>query len=408
MKKILGIIALGLLLGGNANAGVNEPGVTSIAGCDSGLKSANKKFIKKHLKKLSKKNETSVLYASCDYYDGDYSWAVNKGKDLEKLHKKTYKECTKYAKKHTGKECYLYAVNEEIVWKYDKAKASTIAKTKIAERKVEQEKQAQIDKKPGRFFEDQPDVNDDYQVHFFYVLAKDSKDKKVDVNGWLEKRLTTVNNKFEKWSKKNKKSNGVGQKFKFDYRKDGKIDITFVRIDLTEAVLPKYPEYLIYRFLSQYNYFNNPKKTYALFTGFKAKAGDHHGGSGSVPITTIFTPAGMSFGVTEKDKVILHELFHTQGASYPCGKRTYDGAHVKEPDVLAVNTLYPIIDSKNDTYYLHGIKDCPDLSKSVYLTPTAEDSWDPYSVYCLNKTGNFVKNIFGHMIGDCHWIKPTQ
>ena len=39
----------------------------------------------------------------------------------------------KSAKKHTGKECYLYAVNDEIVWKYDNAKASTIAKTKIAE-----------------------------------------------------------------------------------------------------------------------------------------------------------------------------------------------------------------------------------------------------------------------------------
>ena len=45
MKKLLGIIALGLLFSGNAYAGVNEPGITSIAGCDRGLKSANKKFI---------------------------------------------------------------------------------------------------------------------------------------------------------------------------------------------------------------------------------------------------------------------------------------------------------------------------------------------------------------------------
>jgi len=402
MKKILGIIVLGLLLGGNAYAGVNEPGVTSIAGCDIDLKSINKKFIKKHLKKLSKKNINSVLYASCN--NEAYSWSAHKGKDLEKLHKKTYKECTKYAKKHTGKDCYLYAVNEEIVWKYDKEKMAAIK----AKEKIELEKQAQIDKKPGRFFEDQPDVNDDYQVHFLYVLAKDSKDKKIDVNGWLEKRLTTVNNKFEKWSKKNKKSNGVGQKFKFDYRKDGKIDITFVRMDLTKAELPKYPERLIYGFLSKYNYLDNPKKTYAIFTGFKAKAGDSHGGSGSPPITTIFTPAGLSYGVTEKDQVILHELFHTQGASYKCGKRTYNGHHVKGSDVLGVNTLYPIIDSKNDTYYLHGMKDCPDLSKSVYLTPTAEDSWDPYSVYCLNKTGNFLKNYMENMSQECLWIKPTQ
>ena len=56
-----------------------------------------------------------------------------------------------------------------------------------------------------------------------------------------------------------------------------------------------------------------------------------------------------------------------------CGKRTYDGAHVKGSDVLAVNTLSSIIDSKNDTYYLHGIKDCPDLSKTFFptmLSPT--------------------------------------
>jgi len=33
------------------------------------------------------------------------------------------------------------------------------------------------DEKLGRFFEDQPDVTDDYQIHFIYLLAKDSKDR---------------------------------------------------------------------------------------------------------------------------------------------------------------------------------------------------------------------------------------
>ena len=55
MKKLLGIIALGLLFSGNAYAGVNEPGVTSIAGCDKGLKFQHEKLIKKHLKELIKK-----------------------------------------------------------------------------------------------------------------------------------------------------------------------------------------------------------------------------------------------------------------------------------------------------------------------------------------------------------------
>ena len=33
------------------------------------------------------------------------------------------------------------------------------------------------DEKPGRFFEDQPDVTDDYQIHFNYLLAQDSEYK---------------------------------------------------------------------------------------------------------------------------------------------------------------------------------------------------------------------------------------
>ena len=151
MKKLLGIVVLGLLLSGNAYAGVNEPGITWIAGCDKGLKYQHKKLFKNFFKELIKKNQTGVLYASCDY--DKYSWAADKGKNLKKLHKKVYKQCIKNSKKYTPDEdCYLYAVNDEIVWKYDKAKASTIAKTKIAEAKALEEKQAQLDKVTRKIF----------------------------------------------------------------------------------------------------------------------------------------------------------------------------------------------------------------------------------------------------------------
>ena len=33
------------------------------------------------------------------------------------------------------------------------------------------------DEKQGRFFQDQPDITDDYQIHFIYLLAKKTKDK---------------------------------------------------------------------------------------------------------------------------------------------------------------------------------------------------------------------------------------
>ena len=390
MKKLLGIVVLGLLFSGNAYAGVNEPGVTSIAGCDRGLKFQHKKLIKKHLKELIKKNQTGVLYASCNY--DLYSWAVNKGKDLEKLHKKTYKQCMKSAKKHTGKECYLYAVNEEIVWKYDKAKASTIAKTKIAEAKALEEKNVKMDTKLGRFFEDQPDVSDDYQIHFIYMLAADGKDREYDINGWIEKRIKTVNKKFLEMSAKTKKSNGIGHQFKLDMTKEGKLDVTFVRMNVLKKQLDNThaPESLVYRYLKEKG-FDNPKKVYATFAGFNHRDGNDIGGEGGVPYTVIFTPAVKSYGQPDMDLVILHELFHAQGAAYACGKRTYKGAHVKGSDVLGKGTVSAEIDSKNDTYYRHNIEGCPDLAKSVFVTPTAKDSWDPYDVFCRKKKGNFTR-----------------
>ena len=389
MKKLLGIVVLGLLLSGNANAGVNEPGVTSIAGCDKALKFQHKKLIKKHIKELIKKNQTGVLYASCNY--DLYSWAANKGKDLEKLHKKTYKQCMKSAKKYTGKECYLYAVNEEIVWKYDKAKASILAKTKIAEAKALEEKNVKMDTKPGRFFEDQPDVSDDYQIHFIYLVTLDGKDTELDISGWIEKRIKTVNKKFLKMSAKNKKSNGIGQQFKLDMTKEGKLDVTFVRMNVLKKQLdiPDYPSKMIYHYLRKKG-FDNPKKVYATFTGFKSKHGNSDGGEGFVPLMVIYTPAVKTYGQPDMDLVILHELFHTQAAAYGCGKRTYKGAHVKGSDILAVDTVKSSLDSRNDTYYRHDIEGCPDLAKSVFVTPTAKDSWDPYDVFCRKKRGNLT------------------
>jgi hypothetical protein len=304
----------------------------------------------------------------------------------------------KNSKKYTpDKVCYLYAVNDEIVWKYDKAKASIIAKTKIVEAKALEEKQAQLDKRPGRFFEDQPDVSDDYQIHFIYLLSLDGKDTELDISGWIEKRIKTVNKKFLKMSAKTKKSNGIGHQFKLDMTKEGKLDVTFVRMNFLKKQLDQThaPESLVYRYLKEKG-FDNPKKVYATFAGFNHRDGNDIGGEGGVPYTVFFTPAVKSYGQPDMDLVILHELFHTQGAAYACGKRTYKGSHVKGSDVLGKGILSTKIDSKNDTYYRHDIEGCPDLAKSVFVTPTAKDSWDPYDVFCRKKKGNFTHpNLYG-------------
>jgi len=82
--------------------------------------------------------------------------------------------------------------------------------------------------------------------------------------------------------------------------------------------------------------------------------------------------------------------FTHRAAAYGCGKRTYKGAHVKGSDILAADSVTSSIDSRNDTYYRHDIEGCPDLAKSVFVTPTAEDPWDPYDVFCRQKKGNFT------------------
>ena len=97
------------------------------------------------------------------------------------------------------------------------------------------------DKKEGRFFFDQPDVNDDFQIHFNYLITLDGEDREWDINGKLEKLLTELNEVMYKETKANKFSNGVGKRYKYDRRTDGKLDITFIRLDKYRNELSQSP-----------------------------------------------------------------------------------------------------------------------------------------------------------------------
>ena len=46
------------------------------------------------------------------------------------------------------------------------------------------------DQKPGRFFEDLPDINDNYQVHFIYFLVAESEDHEWDINGKMANQIS--------------------------------------------------------------------------------------------------------------------------------------------------------------------------------------------------------------------------
>jgi len=397
MKKI--IIFLLFIFTTNLNADVKEAGSDPLP---TEMLENIKNSLNNTLQKY--KGKEVLFYISFDkekLQKGEIHW--NSGyssfkKINDKSHEKTYKACLKYGKKKKiNDDCYLFAINDKIVW--DLSKPYKEKKEKIisySNQKNELQFLNREDDKINRSLVDREDSTIDHQVHFIYAILKNGKDKEWDINGYIEKLALKVNENFLKWSSQNKKSNSIGQKFKYDFLKNGKLDISFARLNLTRKQIdePDHPNGLIYKELFKQG-FNNPKKVYAIISGFNSKHGNSDGGEGGPLFTILYGPAINSYGSKGMEIVILHELFHTQGAAYDCGKRTYRGAHVKGSDVLGSGDVTTKIDSKNDTYYKHGIEGCPDLADSIFLTPTSKNPWDPYEVFCKKNVGKFThKKLF--------------
>jgi len=295
MNKFLFLIFFYFLCSSTiANAGIDE------AGSGNWCQKYNKaiKLAEENQKNKIKKNKKySMIYAACET-DG-WTYGSYFGNNLEKLKKKTYKKCMKRAKKFNLKDCYIFSLNGEVLWqkKYDWDKGAKRAKLladkadkeftssqNYSDTEIERRIKKKLilsykdspqldyikeeDNKAGRSLVDRPDVNDDFQIHFIYLLDKDSKDKEWDINGDIEKLTAKANDKLLKITAKNKKSNGVGQKFKYDFTKDGKLDVSFVRMNFSKKDVgydnsdgnsaQGYYDYV-------YNLgFNNPKKLYIL------------------------------------------------------------------------------------------------------------------------------------------------
>ena len=396
-KKIIFLILF--IFTTNLNADVKEAGSDPLpAEMLENIKNSLNNTLQKY------KGKEVLFYISFDkekLQNGEIHW--NSGyssfkKINDKSHEKTYKACLKYGKKKKiNDDCYLFAINDKIVWElskpYKEKKQKIIS---YSNQKNELQFLNREDDKINRSLVDREDSTNDHQVHFIYAILKNGQDKEWDVNGYIEKLALKVNENFLEWSSQNKKSNNVGQKFKYDFLKNGKLDVSFTRLNLTRKQIdePDHPNGLIYRELFKQG-FNNPKKVYAIISGFNSKHGNTDGGEGGPLFTILYGPAIKSYGSRGMEIVILHELFHTQGAAYDCGKRTYRGAHVKGSDVLGSGDVTTKIDSKNDTYYKHGIEGCPDLADSIFLTPTSKNPWDPYEVFCKKNVGKFThKKLF--------------
>ena len=348
MKKFI-IILFSLFLTNNIFAEIKVPGSGGI-----NYWYDFEKFYKKQLKKSQKKKQKLIFYGSTG--EGGWSTGFKIVKDInDKVHEQAYKNCMKGAKKYTQNECFLFAINDKIVWtNIDEPIASRKMNLTIDEN----------DKKPGRFFEDQPDVTDKPQVHFIYLLNKESKDNEWDVSGKMEKDLLEANKKMLKMTKGK-------QKFRYDMREDGKMDISFVRFDIQFKgdYGMNYPD----AYLTKLG-FNDPNKLYFAWVDVSHR----DGGQGSVHHGYIFLKSKYNSGSKKRILITLHELMHVNGFAWACTKGNKNG-----------HKLGTIIGGPEggDKYnlgslYEHGDDTCPDFKDSVFLEPTSSTSFNPVYLQC--------------------------
>ena len=313
------------------------------------------KFYKKQLKKSQKKNQKLIFYGSTS--GGGWATGFKIVKDInDQVHEQAYKQCMKRAKKYTQNECFLFAINDKIVWtNIDEPIASVKLNLDIDEN----------DKKPGRFFKDQPDITDEPQVHFIYILNKDSEDNEWDINGKMEKELLAANEKVFEMTKGK-------QKFRYDMREDGKLDISFVRFNKQYKgnYGMNYPD----AYLTQKG-FNDPNKLYFAWADVKHR----DGGQGSVHHGYIFLQSKYIRNADKRMMMTLHEILHVNGFAWPCTKGNSNG-HTSSSTVIGG----PVGD---DSYrlgvlYDHGDDTCPDFKDSAFLDPTSENPFNPVELKC--------------------------
>ncbi len=158
------------------------------------------------------------------------------------------------------------------------------------------------------------------------------------------------------------------------------------------------------------NGFNNPKKIYFNFGGFTYKEWPFSGG---FPFFNVFNKHQKKWPLNndEVGYFILHEILHAMGGIFPCSPNFFEGHNTKNNkssgDMLSrhVGEGGRNLDPKNDDYWGHTNKNCPDMQDSVYFTPTSDTPFDPFEVVCLPKekwkfTKHNYENIYARGEGD--------
>ena len=192
------------------------------------------------------------------------------------------------------------------------------------------------DEKVGRNFVDLEDVDDGYNIHVMYVIPADGVDKEYDLNSKIGMLLYQV----DKWFKSKTKGRLFtdGQNLKFDRKEDGKIDITFLRLEEDDHVISKegiQAVNILQPSISSHG-FNNPKKVYFIIYGgynrdvCASSQLPSYATEGVIANTAALYYPGKRSGsciennggfkpeFNETAKAALHEILHVLGAVPQC------------------------------------------------------------------------------------------
>jgi hypothetical protein len=147
----------------------------------------------------------------------------------------------------------------------------------------------------------------------------------------MEKILSEINEAMLKVTAEHKKRDGVARKYKFDYRADGKLDITFIRMDIKHKKLHKWANNDIIPFLNKVKGQKNVKKHYYNFADFS----NVDGGEAGVGYGTTYLKNVSNGDDENKILVTSHEFHHSMGGRYNCVPGMGSNAHYTNQKVEA-------------------------------------------------------------------------
>ena len=121
---------------------------------------------------------------------------------------------------------------------------------------------------------------------------------------------------------------------------------------------------------------SNNKPMYFNFSDI----GSVDGGEAVVGFGSIFLRNKSVRTDKRKAAIALHELLHTQGMGTNCIPGIKNNHYANRDLRLMLNSVDPS-SPKIGKIYAHDIETCQQFMDSVYLTPTKEDTYDPYKEF---------------------------